>query len=280
VWLSGCLRSKAEDPRVNITKLTRRANDLLRAKHENSTALVQNFLSDGTVLVADSSNRGKGSPTFIDSARRLGAEELQTIDDFVQDTHNDGGSLSVRQIADHLMEKHPALLVSNGWWLVAATSDPLRTAIHPPDLPAYLRSRVHARNSPLVQVDGPGVLTCSRVPLGSEPLPCATQARRALATASGTGTRAASSGGVAVLQQVLAPSGMRTSVRDASQELPEKLLPVMLVAVFLTNCCRTQWLLASERRGGREPAVASKACLYCCTLPSPPPPSLCRASAC
>ena len=43
--------------------------------------MVQNFLSDGTVLVADSSNRGKGSPTFIDSARRLGAEELQTIDD-------------------------------------------------------------------------------------------------------------------------------------------------------------------------------------------------------
>ena len=28
------------------------------------------------------------SPTFIDSARRLGAEELQTVDDFVQDTHN------------------------------------------------------------------------------------------------------------------------------------------------------------------------------------------------
>ena len=93
--------------------MTRRANDLLRAKHENSTALVQNFLSDGTVLVADSSNRGKGSPTFIDSARRLGAEELQTIDDFVQDTHNNGGSLSVRQIADHLMEKHSALLVSS-----------------------------------------------------------------------------------------------------------------------------------------------------------------------
>jgi hypothetical protein len=57
-----------------------------------------------------SSNRGKGSPTF---SRRLGAEELQTIDDFVQDTHNNGGSLSVRQIADHLMEKHSALLVSS-----------------------------------------------------------------------------------------------------------------------------------------------------------------------
>ena len=83
-----------------------------------------------------------------------------------------------------------------------------------------------------------------------------------------------------MLQQVLAPSGMRTSVRDASRELPENVLPVMLVAVFLTKCYKTEWLLASERHGGRESAVASKACLYCCTLPSPPPPSLCRASAC
>ncbi len=58
------------------------------------------------------------------------------------------------------------------------------------------------------------------------------------------------------MQQVLALSGMRTSARDASWELPEKALPVMLVAVFLTNCCRTEWLLASERRGGRQPAVA------------------------
>ena len=38
----GCLAvsTAVEDPRVNITKLTRRANDLLRAKHENSTAKV------------------------------------------------------------------------------------------------------------------------------------------------------------------------------------------------------------------------------------------------
>ena len=43
-----------------------------------------------------------------------------------------------------------------------------------------------------------------------------------------------------MLQQVLAPSGMRTSVRDASWELPEKLLTVMLVAVFLTKCYKTE----------------------------------------
>ena len=75
--------------------------------------MVQNFLSDGTVLVYDSSNRGKGSPAYVDSARLLGAAELKAIDDFVTDTHNDGGSLSVRQIADHLMEEHPAVLIAN-----------------------------------------------------------------------------------------------------------------------------------------------------------------------
>jgi hypothetical protein len=96
-----------------VTTVTRRANDLLHAKHENSTALVQNFLTDGTVLVHDSSNRGKGSPAYVDSARLLGAAELKTIDEFITQTHSDGGSLSVRQIADELNNKHPAVLISN-----------------------------------------------------------------------------------------------------------------------------------------------------------------------
>jgi hypothetical protein len=52
---------------------------------------------------------------------------------------------------------------------------------------------------------------------------------------------------------------------------PEKEL-LVIVAVFLANCYNTEWVLASERRGGRELAVASTACLHCCTLPSPPPP--------
>ena len=69
------MRSEAEDPRVNVTTVTRRASDLLRAKHENSTALVQNFLTDGTVLVHDSSNRGKGSPTYVDLGTDLGGAD-------------------------------------------------------------------------------------------------------------------------------------------------------------------------------------------------------------
>jgi hypothetical protein len=112
--LLAVLSSELEDPRVNITTVTRRASDLVHLKHQNGDDLVQNFLSDGTVLVYESSNRGKGSPTYVDSARLLGAAELKTIDDFITDTHNDGGSLSVRQIADHLMEEHPAVLISNG----------------------------------------------------------------------------------------------------------------------------------------------------------------------
>eukprot|EP01043_Picozoa_sp_COSAG02_P039566 COSAG02_NODE_3133_length_7308_cov_5.304064_5_plen_85_part_00 len=55
----------------------------MHLKHQNGDDLVQNFLSDGTVLVYDSSNRGKGSPTYVDSARLLGAAELKTIDDFI-----------------------------------------------------------------------------------------------------------------------------------------------------------------------------------------------------
>ena len=101
------------DPRVNETTVARHASDLLHANHHNGKALFENFLSDGTVLVHDSSNRGKGSPDYVDSARLLGSAELKTMDDFITDTHNDGGSLSVRQIADHLMEKHEQLLISN-----------------------------------------------------------------------------------------------------------------------------------------------------------------------
>ena len=65
------------------------------------------------MLVHDSSNRGKGSPTYVDSARLLGAAELKTIDEFITQTHSEGGSLSVRQIADELNSKHPAVLISN-----------------------------------------------------------------------------------------------------------------------------------------------------------------------
>ena len=110
--------------------MTQRANDLLRAKHENSTALVQNFLSDGTVLVADSSNRGKGSPTFIDSARRLGAEELQTIDDFVQDTHNNSEQTGSHGQRGRSSSHAPAALAARNLWsthtLLDLFSSPLK----------------------------------------------------------------------------------------------------------------------------------------------------------
>jgi hypothetical protein len=110
-WLF--LSSGMDDPRVNETTVARRASELLHANHHNGKALFENFLSDGTVLVHDSSHRGKGSPDYVDSARLLGRAEMKTMDDFITDTHNDGGSLSVRQIADHLMEKHDQLLISH-----------------------------------------------------------------------------------------------------------------------------------------------------------------------
>ena len=83
---------------------------------KRSAALVQNFLSDGTVLVADSSNRGKGSPTFIDSARRLGAEELKTIDDFVQDTHNNSEQTGSHGQRGRSSSHAPAALAARNLW--------------------------------------------------------------------------------------------------------------------------------------------------------------------
>ena len=49
------------DPRVNKTTVGRKASELLHLKHQNGEALWQNFLLDGTVLVKDTDNRGKGS---------------------------------------------------------------------------------------------------------------------------------------------------------------------------------------------------------------------------
>ena len=55
-------REGIDDPRVPIKTVTRRASDLLRASHGNSTLVVENFLTDGTVLVFGGAhiNRGTG----------------------------------------------------------------------------------------------------------------------------------------------------------------------------------------------------------------------------
>lgn len=74
------------DP-VNLTTITRQASDLVNQKHEVSTALVDNFLLDGTVLVPDTSNRGKGSLNYVDNARILDAEQLKCIDNFITQVH-------------------------------------------------------------------------------------------------------------------------------------------------------------------------------------------------
>jgi hypothetical protein len=118
-YMSDCVRcvhnrEGIDDPRVPIKTVTRRASDLLRASHGNSTLVVENFLTDGTVLVFDTANNGKGSVNYTDNARLLDIDQLKTIDDFIVETHQEGGSLSVRQIGDHLQEKHPDLYISNG----------------------------------------------------------------------------------------------------------------------------------------------------------------------
>jgi hypothetical protein len=100
------------DP-VNLTTITRQASDLVNQKHEVSTALVDNFLLDGTVLVPDTSNRGKGSLNYVDNARILDAEQLKCIDNFITQVHREGGSISVRQCADELLVHFPDVEVSH-----------------------------------------------------------------------------------------------------------------------------------------------------------------------
>ena len=99
---------------VNTTTVGRRAADLLRVGHDNARLLVDNFLEDGTVLVWDTKENGRGSPNYIDNARRLETAHIQLIDNFVDLTHSGGGTVNVTQISDELEKKFPDLLVSHG----------------------------------------------------------------------------------------------------------------------------------------------------------------------
>lgn len=63
-----------------------------------------------TILVHETSARGKGSPgfangDFIDTARRLSPVHLKEIEDFRRNSHAEGGVVSVRTIVQHLQEK-------------------------------------------------------------------------------------------------------------------------------------------------------------------------------
>jgi hypothetical protein len=81
---------------------------------ENADAIVKNFMDDGTVLVSDTSLNGKGSPNYIDTARLLSPDHLKCIDKFIDETHADGGSVSVPVVADELLKTFPDLFVSDG----------------------------------------------------------------------------------------------------------------------------------------------------------------------
>ena len=99
---------------VPVSMVTRETAELLHYGRENADALVKNFLNDGTVLVWDTEANGRGSENYIDNARLLGPEHLKCIDDYIDETHAEGGTVSLAQCADILSKAFPKLYVSNG----------------------------------------------------------------------------------------------------------------------------------------------------------------------
>ena len=99
---------------VPISACTREAAALLHYGHDNADALVKNFLEDGTVLVWDTEQNGRGSENYIDNARQLGAEHLKCIDSFIDETHSNGGTVSVAVCANVLAKAFPKLYVTDG----------------------------------------------------------------------------------------------------------------------------------------------------------------------
>ena len=99
---------------VSISATTREAAALLHYGHDNADALVKNFLEDGTVLVWDTEQNGRGSENYIDNAWQLGAEHLKCIDSFIDETHSNGGTVSVAVCANVLAKAFPKLYVTDG----------------------------------------------------------------------------------------------------------------------------------------------------------------------
>jgi len=102
------------DKPVNTRTVGRNAAALVNYGHDNADDLVDNFLVDGTVLVWSTELVGAGSPNYIDNARRLSPEHLKMIDNFIDAAHEEGGSVSIPQIADELHTRYPDVLVSEG----------------------------------------------------------------------------------------------------------------------------------------------------------------------
>eukprot|EP01048_Picozoa_sp_COSAG05_P000773 COSAG05_NODE_23_length_31591_cov_92.542995_26_plen_495_part_00 len=100
--------------RIKTRSLARMASRATGFGIQTGRDVAEQFLEDGTVLVASTENNGRGSPNYIDNARLLSADHLKFIDEQVDKVHDEGGALSVPVLRDMLMTQFPDLSVTPG----------------------------------------------------------------------------------------------------------------------------------------------------------------------
>ena len=94
--------------------LARKMADQARMNPQNALDLVDNFFADGSVLVSGREAHGPGSPGCIENAHRLSSAQLKTIDNFIDEKHAAGITVSVPQIRAQLRREHPGVIISEG----------------------------------------------------------------------------------------------------------------------------------------------------------------------
>ena len=93
---------------VSWASVVAKAAALVGMKKQTATLLVNTFKKDGeTVLEVDTSNRGKGSDSYIDTARKFSTEMISAIDHFIMDSHATKGKVTLAKIRKHLLDTFP-----------------------------------------------------------------------------------------------------------------------------------------------------------------------------
>ena len=103
--LSNC----TDEQRPKLKDIAIRVAGLMGYDTAFAQRLMANWRLDGSILVHETQERGKGSSgyasgRYIDTARRLAPEHLKAMEEFRRQCHADGGVVSVRTVCQHLNE--------------------------------------------------------------------------------------------------------------------------------------------------------------------------------
>ena len=98
-----------EEQRPKLNDIAIRVAGLMGYDTAFAQRLMANWRLDGSILVHETQERGKGSSgyadgRYIDTARRLAPEHLKAMEEFRRQCHADGGVVSVRTVCQHLNE--------------------------------------------------------------------------------------------------------------------------------------------------------------------------------